>query len=167
MKKILIVLMVIFIANLGCKKAGVGGGGLCACSPITNNPLILVIKNSTDVDLLNPKTTGYFDKNQIQLYSKDNNNAIKQINFDIRQPFNYNNTQKIDYYQLTSGEITYLATSMEHTFYLKLGDSKPYELNLKVNNNLVEKLLIDKTEAPREIQQVTNSYIDSIYRLKL
>jgi len=167
MKKILIVLMVIFIANLGCKKAGVGGGGLCACSPISTTPLILVIKNTADVDMLNPKTTGYFDKNQIQLYSKDVNNVIKQINFEIRQPFNYSNNQKIDYYQLTSSEIPYLAKSIDSIFYLKLGDNKLYELNLKINNNLVEKLLIDKTEAPKEIQPVTNSYLDSIYRLKI
>lgn len=167
MKKILIVLVVIFIANLGCKKANVGGGGLCACSPITTQPLILIIKNSADVDLLSPKTTGYFDKNQIQLYSKDANNVIKQISFEIRQPFTYGNNQKIDYYQFTSGEIPYLSKSIENTFYLKLGDNKLYELNLKVNNNRIEKLLIDKAEAPKEIQPATNTSLDGIYRLKI
>ncbi|RBQ06250.1 hypothetical protein [Pedobacter miscanthi] len=163
MKKILIVLVVIFIANLGCKKTE----RLCACSPITTEPLALVIKNSTDVDLLNPNTTGYFDKNKIQLYSKDANNVIKQISFEIRKPFSYNNNQKIDYYQLTSGEISYLSKSIDNSFYLKLGDDKLYELNLKVNNNRIEKLLIDKTEATKEAPTGTNSYMDSIYRLKI
>ena len=159
--------MVIFIANLGCKKAGVGGGGLCACSPISTAPLILVIKNNADVDLLNPSTSGYFDKNQIQLFSKDANNVVKKIQFEIRPPFSFGNNQKIDYYQLTSYEIPNLAKSIESTFYLKLGDNKLYELNLKVNNNLVEKLLIDKTEAAREVQPATNSYFDGIYKLKI
>ncbi|QIL38734.1 hypothetical protein G7074_05210 [Pedobacter sp. HDW13] len=167
MKKFLIILSVIFIVSLGCKKENIGGGGLCACSPVINPPLSLVIKNSADVDLLNPKTKGYFDKTQIQLYSKDAKNMIKQINFEIRQPFAYTANLKIDYYQLISSEIPYLSKSIDQTFYLKLGDNKLYELNLKVTNNIVEKLLIDKTEAPKEIQTGTNSYLDTIYRLKI
>jgi len=166
MKKFLIILSAIFMVSLGCKKENIGGG-LCACSPVVNPPLSLVIKNSTDVDLLNPKTTGYFDKTQIQLYSKDANNVIKQISFEIRQPFTYSTNLKMDYYQLTSSEIPYLSKSLDQTFYLKLGDNKLYELNLKVTNNIVEKLLIDKTEAPKEIQTGTSSYLDSIYKLKI
>ncbi len=167
MKKILIVLMVIFIANLGCKKANIGGGGLCACSILSGPSLGLVIKNNNDIDLLNPKNTGYFDKNQIQLYSKDANNVIKQLNFDIRQPFTYTNSLKLDYYQLVSWEIPLLSKSIENTFYLKLGDSKLYELNLKVNSTNVEKLLIDKTEATKEFQTGNDPYINSIFRLKI
>lgn len=167
MKKILIVLSLLFIINLGCKKENVGGGGLCACSLLAPPPLSLVIKSSADVDLLNPKTTGYFDKNQIQLFAKDANNVVKQISFEIRPPFTYAANQKLDYYQLTSSEIPYLAKSLEQTFYLKLGDSKLYELNLKVTENMVEKLLIDKTAAPKEIQTGTGSYLESIYRLKI
>jgi hypothetical protein len=167
MKKILIVLMVIFIANLGCKKAGVGGGGLCACSPISyDTTLGLVIKNSAAVDLLNPETAGYLNKSQIQLYSKDANNVISQISFDIRQPFTYTNNLKMDYYQLVSNEIGLRAKSIDNTFYLKLGD-KIYELNLKVNDRAVEKLLIDKVDAPKEIPNVNSQYINSIYTLKI
>eukprot|EP01012_Entosiphon_sulcatum_P011886 TRINITY_DN17386_c0_g1_i1.p1 TRINITY_DN17386_c0_g1~~TRINITY_DN17386_c0_g1_i1.p1 ORF type:complete len:169 (-),score=15.98 TRINITY_DN17386_c0_g1_i1:413-919(-) len=167
MKKILIVLMVIFIANLGCKKANIGGVDLCACTVAGGSVLGLVIKNSTDIDLLNPATTGYFAKNQIQFYSKDANNVIKQISFDIRPPFTYANNLKLDYYQLISLEAFSLAKSIDNSFYLKLGDGKPYELNLKVNNNLIEKLFIDKTEAPREIQPSNNPNFDGIYRLKI
>lgn len=167
MKKILIVLMVIFIANLGCKKANVGGEGLCACSVLSGPPLVLVIKDSADVDLLNPKTTGYLDKNQIQLYSKDANNEIKQITFEIRPPFSYSNNQKLDYYQLTSYQLPTLSKSIDNTFYLKLGENKLFEINMKVNKNMVEKLLIDKAEAPKETQAGSNLYLEGIYRLKI
>ncbi|WP_293307258.1 hypothetical protein [Pedobacter sp. UBA5917] len=167
MKKILIVLVVIFIANLGCKKANVGGEILCACTVAGGPTLSLVIKNSTDVDLLSPATAGYFGKNQIQLYSKEANNVIRQISFDIRPPFTYGDNLKVNYYQLISSQITLLSKSIDNTFYLKLVDGKLYELNLKVNNNVIEKLFIDKTEAPREIQTSNNSYLDGIYRLKI
>ncbi|MBB6236040.1 hypothetical protein HDC90_000646 [Pedobacter sp. AK013] len=166
MKKILFVLVLIFITNLGCKKIP-NGGGLCACSPISyDTSLGLVIKNSTDVDLLNPKTTGFLDKTQIQLYSKDANHVIKQINFDIRQPFTYTNNLKMDYYQLVSSEIGQQAKSIDNTFYLKLGD-KIYELNLKVNNQAVEKLLIDKNDASKELPNANSQYLNSIYTLKI
>ncbi|WP_426325907.1 hypothetical protein [Pedobacter sp. R-06] len=166
MKKILFVLVLIFITNLGCKKI-TNGGGLCACSPISyDTSLGLVIKNSADVDLLNPKTTGFLDKTQIQLYSKDASNVIKQINFDIRQPFTYTNNLKMDYYQLVSSDISHQAKSIDNTFYLKLGD-KLYELNLKVNNQMVEKLLINKTDAPKELPNVNSQYLSSIYTLKI
>ncbi len=165
MKKILFVLVLIFITNLGCKKI-TNGGGLCACSPITyDTSLGLVIKNSSDVDLLNPKTTGFLDKTQIQLYSKDAKDVIKNISFDIRQPFTYTNNLKMDYYQLVSSEISREAKSIDNTFYLKLGE-KLYELNLKVNNQMVEKLLINKTNALKELPNVNNEYINSIYTLK-
>ncbi|KRT16374.1 hypothetical protein ASU31_09400 [Pedobacter ginsenosidimutans] len=166
MKKILFVLVLIFITNLGCKKI-TNGGGLCACSPISyDTSLGLVIKNSADVDLLNPKTTGFLDKTQIQLYSKDASNVIKQINFDIRQPFTYTNNLKLDYYQLISYEIGLQAKSIDNAFYLKLGD-KLYELNLKVNNRAVEKLLIDKVDAPKELPNINSQYLNSIYTLKI
>lgn len=166
MKKILFVLAVIFIANLGCKKMN-KGDGLCACSPISyDTSLGLVIKNSTGVDLLNPNTTGFLDKTKIQLYTKDANNVIKQLNFDIRQPFTYTNNLKMEYYQLVSVEIGSLAKSIDNTFYLKLGD-KLYELNLKVNNQAVEKLLIDKIEATKELPNINSQYLNSIYTLKI
>jgi len=166
MKKFLIILSVIFIVSLGCKKENIGGGGLCACSLAPEPVLGLVIKNSAGLDLLNTKTAGYFDKNKIQLYVKDANNAVTAIRFDIREPFNYGSMQKMEYYQLSSYEIAIKAKSIENTFYLKLGD-KVYELNLKTNNKAVEKLLIDKTDAPRELADNKEQYLNSIYTLKI
>lgn len=166
MKKFLITLSVIFIVSLGCKKENIGGGGLCACSVLPEPILGLVIKNSAGQDLLNAKTAGYFDKSKIQLYSKDANNVITQIRFDIYEPFTYRNTQKMEYYQLSSYEIALKSKGIENTFYLKLGD-KVYEINLKANNKAVEKLLIDKTEAPRELPDNQDQYLNSIYTLKI
>lgn len=166
MKKILIVLAILFIIGVGCKKTLDPGGGLCACSPVETSVLGLVIKNSTELDLLDTKTAGYFDKTKIQLYTKGANNVIKQIGFEIRQPFSYGTGLKLDYYQLFSYEITLQSKSIEDTFYLKLGD-KLYELNLKVNNNVVEKLLIDKVESPKELPSARESYLGSIYTLKV
>ncbi|WP_131535403.1 hypothetical protein [Pedobacter nototheniae] len=165
MKKILIALAALFIINLGCKKI-TEGGQPCACSPIQGPTLSLTIKSSTDVDLLNSTTTGYFNKDQIKLYSKDANNVIKQISFSIGQPFTYTSDLKITYYQLRSDEIAILAKSIDNNFYLKLGEDKIYELNLKVNGNLVEKLLINKAEAPKEIPNRNDSFLSSMYTLK-
>ncbi|MFD2583596.1 hypothetical protein ACFSR6_13945 [Pedobacter vanadiisoli] len=167
MKKFLIILSAIFIVGLGCKKENIGGGGLCACSVLPGPSLMLVIKNSSDVDLLSPTSTGYFEKAKIQLYSKDANNVIKQLNFDIKQPFTYTNDAKITYYQLVSYEITRLSKSIDNTFYLKLGDAKVYELNLKVGNNSIDKLLIDKIEAVKELPNATGLPLNNIYRLKI
>lgn len=167
MKKILIVLAVLFITGISCKKTLDPGGGICACSPVSYDiTLGLVIKDGAGVDLLNANTAGYFDKTKIQLYAKDANNVIKQLNFDIRQPLTYTNNLKLDYYQLISYEIGHQAKSIDNTFYLKLGD-KLYELNLKVNDRAVEKLLIDKIDAPKELPSVNSQYLNSIYTLKI
>lgn len=167
MKKFLIILSAIFIVSLGCKKENIGGGGLCACSYAPGPGLMLVIKNSADADLLNPATSGYFERAKIQLYSKDANNAIKQLSFNINQPFTYTNNVKFTYYQLISYEIASLSKNIDSTFYLKLGDGKIYELNLKVNNTAVEKLLIDKTEAIKEVPSATTAPLNSMYTLKI
>ncbi|MFC3562188.1 hypothetical protein [Pedobacter jamesrossensis] len=166
MKKFIAAFLLIFIVNLGCKKMDIGGGGLCACSLMPQTQLSLIIKNNIGADLLNPVTTGYFDKNKIQLYYKDANNVIKQINFDISKPFTYSNDLKINYYQLNSSEIVIQSKSIEN-FYLKLGDGKVYELNLKTSNYAVEKLSIDKAEAPKEFPSVTTAPFNSIYTLKI
>ncbi|WP_316804086.1 hypothetical protein [Pedobacter nototheniae] len=165
MKKILITLAVLFIINLGCKK--IEGGGLCACSPAVGPSLSLTIKSSTEADLLNSTTAGFYGKDQIKLYSKDANNVVKQISFTINQPFTYTNDLKVTYYQLHSYEIASLSKNIDNTFYLKLGDDKIYELNLKVTSSLVEKLLINKTEAPKEFPNVTASFLSSMYSLKI
>ena len=166
MKKFLAAFLLIFIVNLGCKKMDVGGGGLCACSLMPQPILSLLIKNSANADLLNSATTGYFDKSKIQFYYKDANNLVKQLNFGISQPFTYSNDLKVTYYQLVSYEIGMLAKNI-NTFYLKLGDGKVYELSLKVNNTVIEKLLIDTVEIPKEFPTITTSPISSIYTLKI
>ena len=165
MKKFSLILLIIFIANLGCKK--IGGGGLCACSPISGPAFALVIKGNSGVDLLNPATAGYLDKNQIQIYSKDANNAIKQISFNINSPFTFTADSKVTYYQLTSWELPILSKTIDNTFYLKLGNDKLYELNLKIDKNSVEKLLIDKKEAPKEYPNSTTKPISEIFNLQL
>lgn len=167
MKKTLIVLAVLFITGLGCKKIIDTGGGLCACSPVQENYLSLVLKNNASKDILDPTTTDHLAKDKIQLYSKSATGEIKQISFGIRPPFSYGD-DKFEFYQLISAEILWLATSVDNNFYLKLGDSKEYLLNIKITNNKIEKLLIDKLELPLEKPTATAySYVNSIYSFKM
>ena len=150
MKKFIIVIAILFIANLGCKIMD-DGGGLCACSPVRPSPyLSLVIKNSVGEDLLNATTAGSFAQNQIQLYTKDVNDVVKQISFSIRPPLSSNN-EKFNYQQLLSQEIVILAKSIDNKFYLKLGTGEPLAVNLQVieNVNKVEKVLINNKEIPK------------------
>lgn len=167
MKKILFALLVLFIANVGCKKTGIDGGGLCACSPVTQPGMAFLIKDANGTDLLNPKTTGYFEKTKIQLYAKDANNTIKQVNFDIRQPFSYTNNLTVSYYQLSSSEIMSVAKSAGLKFYLKLGEAKLYEINLKVNNYFVEKVTVDNVEISKEFPTIQEPKINNIYSIKI
>lgn len=148
-----------FVTNLGCKKI-TDSGGLCACSPISSAYLSLVIKGAAEEDLLSNKTPGAFANNQIQLYYKESNGAIKQISFILRQPFSYGNDQ-FKYFQLFSQEIAALPNGASTTFYLKLGDHAPYELKLQYNTykNRIDKLLINDKEAPADTGKVS-SYVD-------
>lgn len=155
MKKFSLILLIIFIANLGCKK--IGGGGLCACSPVEPLPSSIILKGNSGIDLLNPTTTGFYDKNQIQIYSKDVNNNIKNINVNINTPFNFVN-DKITYYQLVSYELIALAKSIDNTFYLKLGSDKIYQLNLQVKNGVIIKLLVDNVAALQEYASLKSIY---------
>lgn len=167
MKKVLIAFVALFVINLGCKKIS-DVDRLCACSPISNVPyLSLVIKNTNGDDLLSSTAAGAFTKEQIQLYRKDANGAIKQLEFRIRPPFSYGTNQLFNYNQLVSMEIAILAKSINDTFYLKLGDGKLYELNLKLNELKIEKLLIDKQEAPLENSTTGNTYVGTIFSMKL
>ncbi|WP_316734769.1 hypothetical protein [Pedobacter aquatilis] len=163
MKKFTLLLLVLFIANLSCKK--ITGGQPCACSPVSGPAFALTIKNSFGNDLLNPETSGYYDNKQLQIYSKDNNNVIKQISFNINRPFTITTDNAVTNYQLISYELPFLAKSLENTFYLKLGNDKLYELNLKVNASVIEKLLIDKNEAMKEFPNATSRPINEIYTL--
>lgn len=167
MRKTLIVLAVLFITGLSCKKIIDTGDGLCACSPVQENYLSLVLKNNASKDLLDPATTEHLTKDKIQLYSKSANGEIKQISLGIRPPFSYGN-DKFEFYQLISAEILWLATSVDRNFYLKLGDNKEYQLNIKITNNKIEKLLIDKVELPQEKPGATPyQYVSSIFSFKL
>ncbi|MES2419440.1 MAG: hypothetical protein V4541_14740 [Bacteroidota bacterium] len=165
MRKIIVVLAVLFTANLACKKEQIGDR-LCACSPVTYPYLSLVIKNSADQDLLNPVIAGYYSQDQIQLFQKEGNGTIKQLSFAVRPPFSYGKGQFI-YYQLFSQEIVLLAKATDQVFYLKLGDRPAFELNLQVNNNSrkVEKLFIDKNDAPIDTGVV--SQYTSIFYLRM
>jgi hypothetical protein len=167
MKKILFVLLVLFIANVGCKKTGIDGGGLCACSPVAQPTMAFLIKDANGIDLLNPKTTGYFEKSQIQLYAKDSNNTIKQLNFDIRQPFSYTSNLTVSHYQIRSSEIMSVARPAGIKFYLKLGDTKLYEIDLKVNNYFVEKVTVDNVELNKEYPSIQEPSINNIYSIKI
>jgi hypothetical protein len=168
MKKVLIAFIALFVLNLGCKKMS-DVDRLCACSPISNvSYLSLVIKNNNGEDLLNATTAGAFTKEKILLYRKDANGAIKQIDFGIRPPFSYGTNQLFNYNQLVSVEIGILAKSITDTFYLKLGDDKLYELNLKFDNSKLEKLLIDQQEVPLENAAAGNStYVNTIFTMKI
>jgi hypothetical protein len=165
MKKFIIAFIVVFVTNLGCKK--IIEQPLCACSPVVSPYLSLVITSANNEDLLDSKTNGALTKDQIQLYYKEANGTIKQIDFGIRQPFSFGSEQ-YKYFQLFSQQIGLLAKSVDDSFYLKLGNDKLYELNLKINNNRVEKLFIDKKEAPFEHSTTTTySYVNSIFLLKI
>ncbi|TKC08336.1 hypothetical protein FA048_14360 [Pedobacter polaris] len=166
MKKFIIAFAIVFIVNLGCKK--IIDQPVCACSPVSTGYLNLVVKNAAGNDLLNSNVTGSFAQNQIQLYAKDANGNIKQINFSIRPPITFN-AEKFNYHQLLSQEIAILAKSIDHTFYLKLGNQLPYEINLQVSSNLnkVEKVLIDKKEAPKDTGKIATDLGLTIYHLNI
>ncbi|KQC02250.1 hypothetical protein [Pedobacter sp. Hv1] len=167
MKKVLLAFVALFVLNLGCKKIS-DVDRLCACSPISNVPyLSLVIKNNNGGDLLSATTAGAFAKEQIQLYRKDANGEIKQLEFRLRPPFAYGTNQLFNYSQLVSMEIALSAKSINDTFYLKLGDNQLYELNLKVNEMKIEKLLINQQEAPLENSTTGNAYVGTIFSMKL
>lgn len=166
MKKFLIVILAIFLANLGCKKID-DGNRLCACSPVEEPALVLVIKNSEGVDLLNPINSGYFSNNQVQLYQRNENGSLKQITFYIRPPFSYGN-EKFNYYSLGSSEIIRLTNSINQDSYLKLGNNKPIKINIEraENSFSLGKLLINGVEKGAETSAVSN-YVRNIYYIEL
>jgi len=170
MKKFIIALSVVFVIIIGCKKIDEGnGGGLCACSPVVQPfYLNLVIKNTAGADLLNTNLATSFKQSDIQLYAKDASGVIKQISFNIAIPIVYGN-EKLDYYRLVSQELAILAKSIDHTFYLKLGNQTPYEINLQTNSSLqkIEKLLIDKKEAPKETGKISTDLGLSLFYLTI
>ena len=147
MKKFILALTIIFVANLGCKKI-IDSEKPCACSPIFYPSLNFVIKNTAGDDYLNTKTTGSFSKDNIQLYYKEPSGNIKQVQFLIRQPFSYGSEQ-FKYFYLRSEEILAINNSLNPVFYIKLGNNVPYEVKIEFdkNKNKVEKLTINNNEA--------------------
>jgi len=168
MKKFLIALTLIIVANLGCKKEEIGEKGPCACSPVMYPYLSIVVKGSTGEDLLNSKTTGSFSTGQIKLYTIESNGSTKNIDFGIRPPFSYG-SNKFTYHQLYSQQIIALMASTSGTFYLKLGDTAPYKLSLKLNTTTakIEKLMINDKEAAVETGTLQGYADGNIFYLEL
>lgn len=152
MKKIIIVCVILFIANVACKKTNIDGGGLCACSPMRSPELNLVIKNNAGDDLLNSQTTGAYSKDKIELFKKDGNGNAIPINFGIRPPFS-NGNEKFNFNFLSASGITYSQTANDNIIYLKLGEGKLHELALQVSQEGL-KLSIDKIEAKKDTSNV-------------
>lgn len=166
MKKFVLAFLVVFIANLGCKKLD-KGDRLCGCS-YDESLLTLVIKDTNGVDMLNPATNDYFNKGSIKLYYQ-NAGTEKQINFGIRQPFEYYGnatTEKFEFYQINSSELLRLA-SIENSpdFYLKLGNATPLLLKVTVEKGTpkVTKLTVNNVEASLETGDVRKSNPNIFY----
>jgi len=166
MKKIIIAFIVIFVANLGCKKIS-NTDGLCACSPMSYPGISLVIKNAAHLDLLNPVNKEAYALSQIKLFQKDDKGGEQQVSFSLRPTFTYG-SEKFNYYQLYSEQMIALARTKQQIFYLKLADGTPYELNLELKEGMPDagKLLIDKKEAPKETGELAK-YNGGIFYLNL
>ena len=167
MKKFLAVLAIVFLANLGCKKLD-DNDGLCACSPVTEPTVALVVKNAAGADMLNPATQGYFTNANIQLYYQENGGALKQLNFYVRPSFSYG-SDKFNHYQLHTTEIIKHIAVNNHSFYLKLGSNNPLKLDFELKTNekyKVIKLLVDNMEAPAETGTVA-AYVPNIFYINL
>jgi hypothetical protein len=168
MRKFLIALALIIVAHLGCKKEEIGEKGPCACSPIIYPYLSLVVKGSAGEDLLNSKTTGSFSTGQIKLYRVESNGSTKNVDFAIRPPFSYGSNQ-FTYHQLYSQQIIALMASSSDAFYLKLADSAPYKLSLKLSTTTgkIEKLMINDKEAAVEAGDLQSYSSGNIFYLEL
>lgn len=167
MKKFLAILVVVFLANLGCKKLD-ENDRLCACSPIVEPTVILVVKNAAGADMLNPATNGYFANTAIQLYYQEANGSLKQLYFYVRPPFSYGN-EKFNYFQLHSTEIIKNIVATNRSIYLKLGNNNPMKLDFEFKADQkyqLSKLLVDEKVAPAETGTVTG-YVQNIFYINL
>lgn len=159
MKKFILAFLVVFVANLGCKKLD-QGDRLCGCSPAAEPPLILVIKNANGADLLNPATTGHFTADNIKVYHEADGKE-KQMTFRVGKPFTYGNasTDKFEYYQLQSSLVSLHATTAQPSFYVKLGNGTPLLLKPTMDQDAkykVVKLLVNDVEATPETGSAKN-----------
>ncbi|ETZ21826.1 hypothetical protein [Pedobacter sp. V48] len=162
MKKFLFVCAILFIANLGCKKNNLGGGGLCACSPERGPELNLVVKSSTGTDLLDEKITGAYSKDKIKVFQKTADGKETPVVFAVRPPFSYGD-EKFNFNTIYVS-LNFLRTSTNDKFYLKLGDDKIYELSLSLNESKYDlsKLLIDNKEIEKDKSNIAN-YVTVFY----
>lgn len=132
------------------------GGGLCACSPVTTPPLLLIVKGANGVDMLNPATNGSFAASSIKLYYQ-NGTTENPIQFDINQPFSVGNsaTEKIEFYQLRSSRLLdLLSAENPPNIYIKLGNGEPRQLKATMSIDQkykVTKLLVNNVEATAEM----------------
>lgn len=142
--------LILFVANVGCKKMNVGGDRLCGCSPVRLPELNLVIKNSADADLLSDKVATAYTKDQIQLFRKDVEGKDVPVNFNIRAPFEYDNKQ-FKFHSLAAS--LHFLNGKDETFSLKLG-TKLHELKINLNEGkyALAKLMIDGKEAPKDAE---------------
>lgn len=161
MKKTIFLLAVLFLVNLACKKNG--EGNICACSPLPEPALTLIIKNVQGEDLLNPAINGALSESQIKLYTKSSNGAEQISKIYIQKPVNISPTEKFDFYQITAYEIINLAKSGS-PFYLKLGNAEPLLLTLKYNESTrkVENLVINQQPAAKG-EGIITSYIGNFF----
>jgi len=167
MKKFLLALFIVFLANLGCKKLDKSDGGVCACSPAYEPTLVLVVKNAAGADMLNPATPGHFENNNIQLYSVEGG-IQKKLNFYVRTPFSYGN-DKFNFYQLHSSEIIRQFATNNKEVYLKLGNNASMKVSLELITDTkfeITKLLIDNKEATAE-QGNVKAYVQNLFYLNL
>lgn len=167
MKKFLAVLAIVFLANLGCKKLDVNDG-LCACSPVTEPTVVLVVKNAAGADMLNPATNGYFTNSNIQLYYQESGGLLKQLNFYVRPSFSYG-SDKFNYYQLHTTDILKNVVANNRSFYLKLGNNNPLKLDFELKATekyKVIKLLVNDVEAQAETGAVA-AYVPNIFYVNL
>ena len=151
MKKFMLVCAILFIANVGCKKMNVDGGGLCGCSPVESPEFNLAIRNIAGDDLLSNSSSGAYNKSNIQLYRKDAEGKAVPIVFSIRQPFSYGD-EKFKYNLLSTSDLRFNPETQKDVIYLKLGDEPPYELTMQLKPNgrySVQQLLIDQKEAEK------------------
>ncbi|UOE50834.1 hypothetical protein MTO98_07060 [Mucilaginibacter sp. SMC90] len=166
MKKFFIISLLLFIVSVCCKKENVGGGGLCACSPVRVPELNLVIKNTTGDDLLNDKTAGAYAKDKITVYRKDEKSNVIPIDFAIRPGFSYGN-EKFNFNFLNLGNLGFLQKTPADIIYLKLGDKEAQELHLQLNQGkyAVDKLIIGNEEAVKDSGTVAK-YADIFYLIQ-
>ncbi|WP_139298283.1 hypothetical protein [Pedobacter hartonius] len=151
MKKFVLVSLILFLANVGCKKMNADGGRLCGYSPIAAPALNLVIKDSAGKDLLDEKTAGAYSKDKIRLFRKDAAGKTIPVVFYVSPPFSYGD-EKFSFDLLYVPVITDVQNPAENRMFLKLGDSDLYELNLKVSKAKpeLENLIIDQKEADKD-----------------